>query len=99
MSGVKVRVWLLTLPILLLGETAGHDAIARLLDPGDPRHELFDLDALLVGVAALSAAAFAWRTVSSLRGEARPLPSWRLAALPPLAFLAQEHVERFAEGP
>jgi hypothetical protein len=93
---VKVRpVWLLTLPILLLGETAGHALVARVLDSGDSRHDLFDLAGLATALAALSLATLAWRAATSVRAQSQPLPSWRLAAVPALAFLVQEHVERF----
>jgi hypothetical protein len=93
---VKVRpVWLLTLPILLLGETAGHAIMSRLLDPGEPRHGLFDLAAVASTLAALSVAALVWRAATSVRSEPQPLPSWRLAAVPAAAFLVQEHLESF----
>jgi hypothetical protein len=84
---------LLTLPILLLGETGGHAVVARVLDSGEPRHDLVDLAALTAILAALSLAALAWRIAGSRRGRSQPLPSWRLAAVPALAFLAQEHLE------
>jgi hypothetical protein len=89
------RVWLLTLPILLLGETAGHALAARLFDPDDPRHRLLDVGTAAATLTALSLAALAWRAVTSARRGSYPLPSWRLAAVPPVAFLAQEHVENF----
>jgi hypothetical protein len=97
---MKARpVWLLTLPILLLGETAGHVVFARILEPGDPRHRLFDLAAVVAVLAVLSLAALVARAATSLRTQRQPLPSWRLAAIPAFAFLAQEHIERFvAEG-
>ncbi len=88
-------VWLLTLPILLLGETGGHAIVARLLDPDDPRHRLLDLAATTSALAALSFAALAWRAARSVRSQSQPLPSWRLAAVPALAFLVQEHLENF----
>ena len=88
-------VWLLTLPILLLGETGGHAVVARLLDPDEPRHGLLGLAPLAAVLAGLSLAALAWRTATSARAQAQPLPPWRLAAVPALAFLAQEHVESF----
>ena len=86
-------MWLLTLPILLLGETGGHAVVARLLDPDEPRHGLLGLAPLAAVLAGLSLVALAWRTATSARAQAQPLPSWRLAAVPALAFLAQEHVE------
>src|SRR5690242_15609391 len=93
---MKARpVWLLTLPMLLLGETAAHATLARLAEPTDPRHRLLDLTAVGAALGALSMAALAWRAASSLRARSRTLPSWRLAGVPALAFLAQEHLERF----
>src|SRR5262249_5895611 len=93
---MKARpVWLLTLPILLLGETAGHVLFARILEPGDPRHRLFALATVVAALAVLSLAAVVSRVATSLRLQRQALPSWRLAAIPALAFLAQEHIERF----
>jgi hypothetical protein len=93
---MKARpVWLLALPMLLLGETAAHATLARLAEPNDPRHRLLDLTAVGVALAALSLAALAWRAASSVRSASQTLPSWRLAVIPALAFLAQEHFERF----
>jgi hypothetical protein len=93
---MKVRpVWLLTLPILLLGETAGHTIVARLLDPGNPRHRLLDLGTVVAALVTLSLAALLWRAAASARSKSQPLPSWRLATVPALAFLAQEHLESF----
>jgi len=93
---MKVRpVWLLTLPILLLGETAGHAIVTRLLDPEEARHRLLDLGTVVAALATLSIAALIWRGAASARSQPQPLPSWRLAAVPALAFLAQEHLESF----
>jgi hypothetical protein len=94
-----MRVWLLTLPILLLGETAGHVVVSRVLAPSETRHGLLDAAALVTGLAALSLAGLVWRAATSGSAQAKPLPPWRLAVVPALAFLAQEHVERFlADG-
>jgi hypothetical protein len=97
---MKVRpVWLLTLPVLLLGETAGHAIAARLLDPDEPRHRLLDLGTMVAALVMLSLAALLWRAASSARSQPQPLPSWRLATVPALAFLAQEQLESFvSEG-
>ena len=93
--------WFLTLPALLLGETAGHTFTARVLDSGDRRHGLLShaLEAYgptLLVLAVLLAGAILWRRVlASLHAERRhPLPAWRLAALPAAGFLVQEHVEQ-----
>jgi hypothetical protein len=101
MGGVKTRVvWLLTLPVLLLSETLGHMALTRSFDAGGPRQLLLDAGlaptaiTLLVVAAAL---ALAGRAFAAFREPGqRPLPSWRLAAVPSLAFLLQEPLERLA---
>ena len=94
-------LWCLTLPALLVAETAGHTVLARSFDRGDARHGLLShaLEAYgppLLAISLLLAGAILWRRVlASLRAERpQPLPAWRLAALPALAFLVQEHVER-----
>jgi hypothetical protein len=97
---MKLRpAWLLALPILLLGETGGHAIAARLFDPDEPRHRLADLVATTGTLAALSLVTLAWRAATSARAQSSALPSWRLAAVPALAFLGQEHFENFvADG-
>ena len=68
---MKLRpVWLLTLPILLLGETAGHEIVARLLDADEPRHRLLDLGTVLAALVTLSLAALLWRAAASARSQA-----------------------------
>jgi hypothetical protein len=96
MQAMRTRpLWLLLLPVLLVSEAAGHAVVARLLDHGGQRHRSLDLLAA-ASALGLGLAALVLRVVASFRSGARPLPSWRLAAIPPLAFLAQEHVERLA---
>jgi hypothetical protein len=101
-------LWLFSLPILLLSEAAGHALVARMLETGAERHRPLlraVLDYLEYGQAAV-AALFALgglvlvrRALESFRRAGpRPLPGWRLAALPPLVFLVQEHLERFAQN-
>jgi len=94
-------LWCLTLPALLVAETTGHTALARVFDQGDKRHGLLShaLEVYgppLLAVSVLLAAMILWRRVlASFRAEGQqPLPAWRLAALPALGFLVQEHVER-----
>jgi hypothetical protein len=92
--------WFLTLPALILAETAAHTFLAR-LDPEEARHRVLsnaleDFALPFVAVVVLLAAAILGRRVlASFRAEGpQPLPSWRLAALPALAFLSQEYVEQ-----
>jgi hypothetical protein len=92
--------WFLTLPALILAETAAHSVVAR-LDPEEARprvlsNTLEDFALPIVAVVVLLAAAILGRRVlASFRAEGpQTLPSWRLAALPALAFLSQEYVEQ-----
>jgi hypothetical protein len=93
--------WFLTLPALFVAETLAHTLVARALDPANERHALSSrvVEAYgpqLVAVAVLLAGAILGRRVlASFRAEGpQPLPGWRLAALPVLGFLVQEHLER-----
>jgi hypothetical protein len=103
---VRTRtVWSLMLPMLVATETVGHALVARFLDPHGERHMLLArttqdyleyLYAAIVICLALGIAALARRAFASFRGLGpRPLPAWRLAAIPSVAFVAQEHVESF----
>ena len=94
-------LWCLTLPALLVAETAGHTVLARAFDQGDKRHGLLShaLEAYgppLLAISVLLAGSILWRRVrASFRAEGpQPLPAWRLAALPALGFLVQEQAER-----
>jgi hypothetical protein len=104
---VRARTaWLVTVPLLLVAETIGHEAVARVFDRGDARHRLLtgvvvDSREIACTAAALAVAlvltAVAGRVLAAFRGARdRPLPRWRLAAIPAVAFLVQEHVERLA---
>jgi hypothetical protein len=99
-------VWLLTFPFLLLAEIFGHTVVARTLGAGASRHRLLlhasgdfraYAPAALAAVLMLAGAALVRRTLASFRAGPEALPAWRLAAVPPLLFLVQEHVERFAQ--
>jgi hypothetical protein len=101
-------VWLLSLPILLLSEAFGHALVARMLDSGGERHRLLlratvdyleYVHAALALLLVLVGAAFVRRALASFRRAGpRPLPGSRLAAVPPLVFLVQEHLERIAQN-
>jgi hypothetical protein len=92
--------WFLTLPALILAETAAHRLVAR-LDPEEARHHVlsnaledFALPFVAV-VVLLTAVILGRRVLTSFRAEGpQPLPSWWLAALPALAFLSQEYAEQ-----
>jgi hypothetical protein len=95
--------WFLTLPALIVAETAGHTLLAR-LDPEEARHRVLsnaleDFALPFVAIVLFLAAAILGRRVfASFRAEGpQPLPSWRLAALPAIAFLAQEYVEQLVD--
>ena len=87
----------LSLPLAAAGTLAGHAAGYALV--GGSQHHVhgylaFAPEFLAVCVVVL-AAALALRVGGRLRG--RPSP-WLFAVLPPLAFLAQELIERLAAG-
>jgi hypothetical protein len=96
-------VWSLMLPMLVASETVGHALVARFLDPHGERHMVLArttqdylefLYAAIVVCLVLGIAALARRAIATFRGLGpRPLPAWRVAALPSVVFLAQEHVE------
>jgi hypothetical protein len=96
-------VLLLSLPLLLLSETFGHALVARMLDPGTARHRMLlsatvDYHGYAEAALAVVLVLVGWILVvralaSSHATGPRPLPSWRLAVIPPLVFLVQEHVE------
>jgi len=101
---VRTRAgWLLTLPLLVASETAGHAVVVRFLDPHGERHTLLArttedylgyLYAAAVICLLLGVAVLARRAAASFRGhDPWPLPSWKLAGIPSVAFLAQEHLE------
>jgi hypothetical protein len=101
-------VWSLMLPMLVASETVGHALVARFLDPHGERHMVLArttqdylefLYAAIVICLALGIAALARRAIASFRGLGpRSLPAWRVAALPSVVFLAQEHVESFVHN-
>jgi hypothetical protein len=93
--------WFLTLPALFVAETTGHTLVAGAIDPRDARHRVLsnvleDFALPFVALVVLLAAAILGRRVlASFRAEGpQRLPSWRLAALPALGFLAQEYAEK-----
>jgi hypothetical protein len=105
MQKVKTRtLWTLTLPFLVLSETAGHTVVARLFDPHGERHILAQDYLEYVQAAgaiclALAAAVLVRRAVAAFRGRAAESPpSWYLAAVPSAAFLLQEHLESFVHN-
>jgi hypothetical protein len=100
-------LWFLTLPALLAAETACHQLVAGVFDGGNARHRLlahavadyFELAVVALAVVGLLAAAtLGRRTLSSFRAEGpQPLPSWWLAVLPAIGFLAQENMEHLLQ--
>jgi hypothetical protein len=106
MRYVRTRtVWSLTIPALILGETFGHAFVVRIFDPNGDRHALLARTAedyltyLYAAIAicfTLALAALVRRAFASFHGRtARSLPSWQLAGIPAVAFIAQEHLESF----
>lgn len=98
--------WLLTIPLMTGGLLAGHAAAYRVAipDPHARQHALEEAGhgylaytPLVLGVClALVLAAIALRAVAAFKGERRRgAPPVALATLPLLAFVIQEHVERY----
>ena len=97
--------WPLAAPLLAAGLLAGHDLSYRLvtLDAATRAHFLERTGHGYLAFAPLAAAlaaallsvALVWRAARSLRGlPAATAPAWLFAALPPIAFTLQEHLER-----
>jgi hypothetical protein len=108
MTGMRQRAaWWLAVPILVVGEMAGHSLAYRIVAPDAAVRArllertghayLADLHPLVGVCLVLAAAAVVQRTLASFRGRpARRVPSWRFALLPALAFILQEYTERLA---
>jgi hypothetical protein len=106
MSAVRNGLaWALTAPLLAVGVLSGHslgyglavaDAHERAHALEESGHAYLDHAPLLVAIClTLAATAFASRILAAARGRrAASTPAWIFAALPPLAFLAQEYLER-----
>lgn len=101
--------WLLTAPLLVIGLLAGHAAGYRWAFPdaherahalAESGHAYSRYVPILVAVAlTLIAAAVVSRVRLALGGnQCAETPPWLLAALPPLAFLIQEYLERWLNG-
>jgi hypothetical protein len=98
-------LWAPTLPTLVFSSAAGHALVVRLFDTHSERHALLAmvsadyLEYVHLAAAlclALAALAFVQRALASSRhGVPLPLPSWRLAPIPALVLLVQEHLEKF----
>jgi hypothetical protein len=107
---VRARVaWSLTLPVLIVGELAGHSLAYRIVAP-DPHeraallartghHYLGAIHPVIALCLAFAGAAVAARVAAGFGGRApRRIPSWRFAALPSVAFVLQEYAERLAHS-
>ena len=104
MSGMRLRTFLfLTLPALFLVETTAHTALAQAFDPANERHAFSSqlvetYGPQLVAVLVILVGAVLGRRALAFRAEGpQQLPRWRLAALPMVGFLAQEHLERILQ--
>jgi hypothetical protein len=97
--------WLLTTPLLIAGVLAGHslgyrwavsDPQARAHLLSESGHTYFSYLPLVLAVGlTMAVAALAVRVRSAARGlRVESSPPWLLALLPPIAFLAQEVLER-----
>jgi hypothetical protein len=94
--------WASTLPLVPIGVLAGHAVGYELAGSGaHEAHGYLDYAPLFLAVCtALVLAGFVARIARVERGlPSRPAPAWIFAALPPLAFLLQEYLERlFQDG-
>jgi hypothetical protein len=101
--------WPLAVPLSILGVLAAHWLAYRLVVP-DPHarshvlaasgHGYLTYAPLAVGVsAALIALAFVSAVIREVRGGHPGVgaPAWLVGLLPPLAFAAQEYLERYAQ--
>lgn len=107
---MRARVaWSLTLPVLVVGELAGHSLAYRIVAPDAHEraallartgHQYLSFVHPVVGLClAFAAAAVVARVAAGFRGRApRRIPSWRFAALPSAAFLLQEYTERLVHA-
>lgn len=101
--------WALTAPLLAVGVLSGH-SLAYWLAVSDAHERVHVLDAsghaylehapLAVAVClTLAAASLVSRVLAVARGAGRQAtPAWVFAALPPLAFLSQEYLERLVHA-
>src|SRR5215211_7316663 len=96
---MRLRLWLLILPLLVAGTQVGTAILDRLAPPSYESVELFSPDneshALLPVVVALGAMALVCAVVrlATSAPTTRRHPAWAFAGLPPLIFTLQEHVE------
>ena len=90
--------------MLVLGETVGHAFVARIPIPQAPAHAALARTtqnglalpsyAAVAICFALALAALVRRAAASFQGRTgHVLPSWQLAGVPSVAFIAQEHLE------
>ncbi len=97
--------WLVAAPLLIGGSQAAHALAYRLAYPDAPSrggalfatgHGYLDRLPLALGIAAaVGLVSLVVSAADAARGRrSRPLPAWAFATLPPLAFAAQEILER-----
>jgi hypothetical protein len=79
--------WLVAIPFMALGCLAAHSVAYHLVDAREERHGYLAFAPLVLGVLGALAVVGAIR-----RGRARS--PFLFGLLPPLAFVAQEHIER-----
>jgi hypothetical protein len=99
--------WPIALPLAALSALAGHAAGYTVVAPdaherahllAQTGHGYFAFMPMAVGVlVALAGLGFAAAVMAALRrGPGRSVPTWLVALLPPLAFVVQEHFERYS---
>jgi hypothetical protein len=109
LSSRRAAVWLLSIPLMLLGSQVAHAFAYRLVYPnaGVRLHELLETGHGYMGYAplvagiggALEIVAFVWIVTRAVRGRRETrVPPWAFALLPPIAFAFQEILERWLAG-
>lgn len=105
----RVLAWLLAIPLMVAGSQVAHVVAYRLVYPDAhvrlqalvaSGHSYFDYAPAALGLAAAAIlVSLAFAVADSSRGRApRSLPPWAFAVVPPLAFVLQEHLERWLHG-
>ena len=109
----QLAVWLLSLPVMVVGSQCAHALAYRLAYPNAHLRlsELLltghgymvrhpgDLPLLLAVIGAIELVALGWLALGGIRPSLRgPLPAWGFALLPLLGFTLQELLERLLVG-
>jgi hypothetical protein len=91
--------WLLSLPLMAAGCLGAHSTAYRLIEPAgaEPNHGYLALAPLVLAIGLALGVVGALRAALARRMQARG-PAYLFALLPPIAFAAQEQLERALQG-